>query len=50
MGAAARLFDPRDKARQTRVGGQATIRDGAVDPRQILHHHPAGPDVHMADL
>ena len=30
--------------------GKRAVFHGRVDPGQVLHDHPAGPDIHVPDL
>jgi hypothetical protein len=48
-GSAARLKRV-DQAGQRRVAGQRAVLHRTVDARQVLHHHAAGAQVHVADL
>ena len=50
MAATSRGLQLGDEVEQSGVAGELAGADGGVDARQLLHHHPAGADVHMADL
>ena len=48
-GAAAAL-EGRDEIAKRRHLADMIAGEGGVDPRQVLHHHPAGAEIHVADL
>jgi hypothetical protein len=50
MAGAAAVLELLDQLGERRCLLDLAARDGAADPRQILHDHAAGPDVEMADL
>ena len=50
MHAASGLGQHRAKRRQFRMRGKRAVFHGRVDPGQVLHDHPAGPDIHVPDL
>ena len=39
-----------DEIGQGRIAGEGAAGDLGVDARQVLHHHPAAADVHVADF
>ena len=47
---AAALLQRRDELAQRRVGREAAVRDGVVDPRQVHPDHAPGADVGVPDL
>ena len=50
MAGAARGLQLRDQPPERRRAGEAAVLGRLADPRQLLHHHPAGADVQVADL
>ena len=37
-----------DQVAQHRIGGKRSVFDSGIDARQILHHDPAGAEIHVA--
>ncbi len=50
MADASGFFEFVCKLLQCGIGGERAVRNGRIDARQILHHHPAGADVHVPDF
>ena len=50
MRGAAPRFDLADEILERRHRGERAVGDRFVDARQILHHHPAGAEIHVPDL
>ena len=50
MTGAAAGFELLDQIDERRRARDVAAGDGGVDARQVLHHHAAGADIHMADF